>query len=216
MMNARSTFFLFISLMAVSILFSQCQSSKIAYGNKYYFKQTPRTEKPVVPVAARPEAPEQVLPQGLAQEPMVTASVERPIVKQQSTKQRMLEAKAQVEASLDAGEKAMLKQRAEQIQNLAMSAKDKQLDRKERRAFRKEMKKEMKALARDFNSITESQETNFLDDLDENLRKAIIFWAIGLAISVVATFVPFIWILASISYLVGTIFFILWLVEELD
>ncbi len=216
MMNVRSTIGLMISLLAITMLFSQCQSSKIAYGNKYYFKQSPRTEKAVASAVTRPEAPEKVIPQGPTEESIITASVNHRIIKQESPQQMMQEAKAQLEANLDAGEKALLKQRAEKIQNLAMSAKDKQLDRRERRAFRKEMKEEMKSLAEDFNSITESKDSSAFDDLDENLRKAIIFWAIGLGISIVGVFIPFIWILASISYLVGTIFFILWLVEELD
>jgi len=215
-MNARSTISLMISLLAVSILFSQCQSSKIAYGNKYYFKQTPRTEKAVVPSIERAQAPEKVLPQGLAEEAIVTASVNREVVKQESARQLMLEAKELVEANLDAGEKAVLKQRAEKIQSLAQSATDKKIDRRERRAFRQEMKKEMKALAKDFNSVTDSNEANLLDDLDDNLRKAIIFWAIAVGLGIFSAFVPFVYILASISGLIGTIFFILWLVEELD
>lgn len=215
-MTVKSTLSLVISLLAVSILFSQCQSSKIAYGNKYYFKQTPRTAESVQAVDPRTEAPTQVASQGFAEEPVITASVQKQIVKQESAQEMMVEAKEQLAANLNAGEKARLKQRAEKIQNLAQSAQDEKIDRKERRAFRKEMKKEMKALAKDFNSITESKDSNAFDDLDDNLRKAIIFWAIGLGISIVGVFVPFIWIFASISYLVGTVFFILWLVEELD
>jgi len=215
-MTVKSILSLVTSLLAVSILFSQCQSSKIAYGNKYYFKQTPRTADNDTAFDPRTEAPTQVTSQGFTEEPVITASVQKSVVKQESAQEMILEAKEQLAANLNAGEKARLKQRAEKIQNLAQSAQDEKIDRQERRAFRKEMKKEMKALARDFNSITESKDSNAFDDLDDNLRKAIIFWAIAVGLGIFSAFVPFVYILASISGLIGTIFFILWLVEELD
>lgn len=215
-MSLKSTSFLLISLIAVSLLFSQCQSNKIAFGNKYYFKQQPRTAPATATIAAKPEALEPVVSQGLAEEPMLTASIKREVVQQPTVTNLIEEAKADLAENIEAGEMLILKQRAEKIKALAQSSKDQRLDRKERKASRKEMKKEVKALVKEYNAIKSTQESNFLDDLDDNLRKAIIFWGIGVIFSIISSFVPFMWILASISYLVGTIFFILWLVEELD
>jgi len=215
-MNLRSIPALLISLLTISILFSQCQSSKIAFGNKYYFKQTPRTVEAATVESKRETAPESIVSQGFHEEDMLTASVQRDVLPVNTTEAQLEDARKQLAENLDAGEVARLKQKAEKINQLAMSAQDKKVERSERRAARKEMKQEMKELVKEYNAIKSTKDSSFLDDLDDNLRKAIIFWGIGVIFSILSAFVPFIWILASVSYLVGTVFFILWLVEELD
>lgn len=49
-------------------------------------------------------------------------------------------------------------------------------------------------------------------DNKKNLRLALILLGVALILSIIGSFVPFVWILASLAWLAGLIFLIIWLV----
>ena len=205
-MNLRVIILLLSASFATAFLFTGCQSSKIAYGNSYYFKQQPRST-PVDKV----KAPEKVASLGVKDE-VLLASIQHQVRQHQDPESLMKKARQKLDEQLAQTDRTHLQERVRRVSALATSANT--LNRQEKRARRKEIRQELKALAKEFKRSPQS--SSDLDDLDPNLRKAIIFWGVGLILSIIGavTITSFIWILASIAWLVGSVFFILWLVEE--
>ena len=50
-------------------------------------------------------------------------------------------------------------------------------------------------------------------DNKRNLRLALIFLGAAVVLSIIGSFVPFLWILASLAYLASVVYFIIWLVN---
>jgi Flp pilus assembly protein TadB len=50
-------------------------------------------------------------------------------------------------------------------------------------------------------------------DNKKNLRLALIFLGAAIVLSIIGSFVPFLWILASLAYLASVVYFIIWLVN---
>lgn len=200
-------------LLATTFIFSGCQSSKVAYGNKYYFKQQPRPVQSTT-VAQPSAAPEKIASLSPTDEELL-ASIKPELKKYRSTNKLMADAKQKLTTKLKESGQTQLANRVERISDIAASAKDQSLTREEARSKRKEIRREIRELTKEWKATSPNSE-NFLDDLDPYLRKAILFWGLGLILSILGVLIPFIWILASISWLVGTVFFVLWLVEELE
>jgi len=212
-MFTRSFFWIGAFLVSATFIFSGCQSSKVAYGNKYYFKQQPRTltqGKELQPSAV----PEKLESRSLADQELL-ASIDSELKQHKNVEAMMEKATQKLTKKLDESGHAQLAERVSNISDMAAATKDQSLTKREARNKRKEVRREIRELTKEWKATSPNSES-FLDDLDPNLKKAIIFWALGLVLSIVASFVPFVWILASISWLVGTVFFILWLVEELE
>ncbi|WKN32471.1 hypothetical protein PZB74_03805 [Porifericola rhodea] len=210
-MKSKSVYGLFMLIIAVSILATSCQSSKIAYGNSYYFKQTPKVAE--APATQKAEIVEKLERQPIAEQEL-QASISKKEVASVEVEEMMQSAQEHLDQTVAKSENQALKKQAEHISALAKEAKSAQLTKKEQRAKRKELRKELKEMVKEYKA-TAPQAKNGLSDLDKNLRLAIIFWGAGLILSILGYTVPFIWVLASLAWLAGTVFFIIWLVEEL-
>ncbi|MEM6805787.1 MAG: hypothetical protein AAF696_30590 [Bacteroidota bacterium] len=51
-------------------------------------------------------------------------------------------------------------------------------------------------------------------DLDRNLQLAIIFGVGAVALSILGYFLPFLWVLSGLAWLIGIVFLVLWLIEN--
>lgn len=203
------------SALVIGCMFSSCQSSKVAYGNDYYFKQTPKT------VAAQEmnkvEAPEKVSSQAANSENLQVSIA--PVSQQpQAVAARVQAAQQQLAETLAESGHEHLQQRVNHINELVAEAKDQNLSKQEMRAQRKEVRQEIKALVKEYRETAAPNKAEGLSDLDKNLRLAIIFWGVGLVLSIVtaATYVPAVGLIAGLAWLAGSVFFIIWLVEELS
>lgn len=214
---SKLTYFALCSALVIACIFSSCQSSKIAYGNSYYFKQTPKKIAPSQEVTDRVAAPEKVSSESISSADL-QVSVASKIQKPEKVETMIETAQQQLAENLEKSGNEHLKKRVSRINKLAASAKDQDLTKKEVRAKRREIRKEIKLLAKEYRETAAPQREGGLDDLDKNLRLAIIFWGVGLILSIVtaATYVPALGIIAGLAWLAGSIFFIIWLVEELS
>lgn len=212
----KSTYWALFGVLIIACIFSSCQSSKIAYGNAYYFKQTPKTIAPQE-VADRVEAPERISSESISSEDL-QASIAQKVQKAKDVETMIETSQKQLAENLEKSGNENLKKSVSHINELVASAKDQDLSKKEIRAKRKEIRKEIKSLAKEYRETAAPDKAGGLDDLDKNLRLAIIFWGAGLVLSIIGSIAGVagspVWILASLSWLVGSIFFIIWLVEE--
>ncbi len=208
----KSIYFTLLGIFTVACIFSGCQSSKIAYGNSYYFKQTPKA-LPAQQTADRAATPEKIASESISSKEL-QASIAQKVQKTEDVEAMVESAQQQLEKSGNEN----LKQHVARINNLKEAAKDQYLTKKEVRATRKEMRKEIKSLVKEYRKTASPNKAEGLNDLDKNLRLAIIFLGVGLILSIIygASYVPAIGVIASIAWLVGVIFFIVWLVEELS
>lgn len=80
----------------------------------------------------------------------------------------------------------------------------------------KRMEKFSKLIERKLAKRGISLEPGESQELDRNLRLAIIFAIIAVATNIVAFFIPFIWLISYLAWLAAVIFFVLWLVSYLE
>jgi Flp pilus assembly protein TadB len=105
-----------------------------------------------------------------------------------------------------------------------MSAKEyqtltgKNLKFSEKLAFKVAQKELRKTINRDgtvdmkkMESLSKKMQKAAVDN-KKNLRLALILLGVALILSIIGSFVPFVWILASLAWLAGLIFLIIWLV----
>ena len=183
-------------MFCLAVGFSGCQSSKIAYGNSYYFKQTPR---PVAPPTAREKA-------------NLKASLEKQGLTEEAVATKMKEARTQLDEVVAKSENTALQASVARTKQLARQMKGKQLTRKEVRGKRKELRQELRTLAKEFKNAS-PEETKAID---QNLKFAIIFLGVALILSILAGSTPgygVLGLLATIAIIVSVVFFVLWLLE---
>ena len=147
-------------------LFSSCQSSKVAYGNSQYFKQTPRAVAQDLPPVQETEPVEQQ---------KLYASVLEAVTNRDAN---MLVERAQknLSAAVERSNNADLKEKAQRMNKLAASMKEGQLTKKEARAKRKELKKEVRSLTKEYKAMS----PNATQDLDQGLKLSLILAGAGL------------------------------------
>lgn len=90
----------------------------------------------------------------------------------------------------------------------------KAMSREERKEFRKELKKEIKTYAKAIRKGDHVAATQANGNLDEDLRMAIIFGAIGLVLTLFGGVSEAFWILGVIGIIIGVYFLIRWLVRQ--
>ena len=88
----------------------------------------------------------------------------------------------------------------------------KQLRKYERR--QKRMEKLTEKIAHRIDKITKKKGNQFLDDLDPNLRLAVIFGLAALALSLLGIFAVILYVFAGIAAIIAAVFFVLWLAEN--
>ena len=206
-MKTKLTLWAALGMMFLACCFSGCQSSKIAYGNSYYFKQTP---KPVAePRLSTPLAEQSAAP--LA-EGNLQASVEKDASSHNDAATRLQEARQQIATVVAESNNPALKASVARTQQLAGELKNDQLTRKETRATRKEIRKELRTLTREFRHAA----PDATQELDQYLKYALILLGLALLLSIISGVAGLgvLWILASVAGIASAVFFILWLVEE--
>ena len=194
-MYTKPIFGVILIALCVSAMLSGCQSSKIAYGNSYYFKQAPRTTAPseVQPVVVPSEVPKTL-------EVSLQSDVQSP--------ESMIEkAQAQLESAIAKSENEALKAQAKRVSQLAQSMQQEDVSAREKRVQRKELKKEIKQLKKQIHMAPD--ETN---ELDRNLKIALILLIAGLILGLIPV-LP-LQVIGWLAFLAGLVFLIIWLVNE--
>ncbi len=200
-MTTKLTLWTVLGMLCLATGFSGCQSSKIAYGNSYYFKQTPR---PVTPPTATEKA-------------NLKASLEKQGLTEEAAATKLKEAQEQLDAVVAKSENSALQTSVARTKQLAREMKGEQLTRREKRAKRKELRQELRTLAKEFKNAA-PEETQ---DIDRNLKLALILLGAALVLSIIAgaTYTGgygILWLLATLAWLAGVVFFVIWLVEEVS
>lgn len=198
MATTKLTLWATLCVLTLAGLFSGCQSSKIAYGNSYYFKQTPK------PVAEKPKATGEVVP--LSDELQV--SREQLALAQRNPNALIEQAQRQLLAAVEETDNEKLKESASRMNRTANEMKGQELTKKEIRAKRKELRKEMQTLAKEYRNMA----PNKTNDLDQNLRISLILLVAGLVLLIIPTALTI--IVGSLAFIAGLIFLIVWLVTE--
>ena len=101
-----------------------------------------------------------------------------------------------------------LHEQAAQLENMS----PRQLKKFERR--QKRMERITEKITHRLDKITKKQGNQFLDDLDPNLRLAVIFGLAALALSVLGIFASILYVFAGIAAIIAAVFFVLWLAEN--
>lgn len=166
-----------------AVLLTSCNSSKIAYGNSYYFKQTPKyTSSAIEPVSSTAfiaSTQAEVLPTA----PSIHAPMPEKLTK-------IAQSYEQVE---------------EQLEEAPLTRVQKKTLKKEKRALRKQLKKELKSVYKPENKASVAQEVTGL------IKAGIIVGAAGavmLAIGLLAN-VAFLTSLGGIFLAIGVVFILI-------
>ena len=193
-----------LGLFCLACCFSGCQSSKIAYGNSYYFKQAPKS----VAKAQPSDKVATVTPN----KPALSASLGKSTVAEEAVTNRLTEAREQLATVIEESNSPTLKASVARTERLAKEMKSEQLTKKEARAKRKELRQELRTLRKEFRHAA----PDATNEMHRYLRLSLILWGAAIVISIIAavTVAPVISILAGLAGLAGTIFFILWLIDE--
>ena len=177
-MFTRSLFWIGAFLLSATFIFSSCQSSKVAYGNKYYFKQQPRTltqSKELQPSAV----PERLESLSLADQELL-ASIDSELKQHKDVEVMMEKATQKLTKKLGESGHAQLADRVSNISDMAAASKDQSLTKREARNKRKEVRREIRELTKEWKATSPNSES-FLDDLDPNLKKSNYFLGFGIS-----------------------------------
>lgn len=196
----RCNFIMSLALLfTIMLFFSSCESSKVAFGNSYYFKQTPKKieEKNVASEGMSPTSEQEnaTVPQ---MEEQAYASTEI-IATEKSLQEKIEQVEQRVERM-----KALKKQEEERkVNNITLSKAEKRAFRKEKKAEQKELKKELKALAKEYKKAPE--EVKKQSDVSGNLRTGIILGAAGLVLLIIGSGNPILYALGTVLVVVGVV-----------
>jgi len=188
--------------LCVLVLFSSCESSKVAFGNAYYFKQTPKS------VAQAPKTDSAPLEKAEAIEILEHESSEEATEAFVSTEN--VAAVKSIEKKVEQVKEKMMKVKELQAEektaaNVNLSKAEKKALKKERKAEQKELKKEIKALAKEYKSAPE--EVKKQADVTGNLRTGIILGAAGLILLIIGT--PVLYAIGTVLVILGLVFVLL-------
>lgn len=193
-MQTKPILWVMLIALCTSAMLSGCQSSKTAYGNSQYFKQAPHASTQV------PESDAEKLPSEAPEELEVSLNTEV-----QSPESMIQHAQTQLNKAIAKSENEALKAQARRINSLAESMQQENTSDREQKAQRRSLRKEIKQLKKEVKAAPD--ETN---DLDKNLKIALILMLAGLILS----FIPVINIIGWLAFLAGLIFLLIWLVNE--
>ena len=191
-MMTKPTLWVVGCVVALAGIFSGCQSSKIAYGNSYYFKQT---AKPVAQAPAPVEV-DKVSPD--SEELYVSA--ERQALTQQDASVMLEQAQAQLLEVAERSDSEALKESAQRFNQTVNSMKGQEMTKKEARSKRKELRKELRTLAKEYKAAAPDE----TQDMDKQLLLSIIFAGSGLI------FLFLFWPLGILLILASLVMLIIW------
>lgn len=173
-----------ISVMAASFL-SSCESSKIAYGNSYYFKQTPKKIAPT-------QTQEKELVASIEKESTEVVPVDDQVKRSVSQLATLAKEKAELTSAL----------RSEKHE---LTPSEKKSIRQDRRENKRAMRKELKTLVKEYRSSPEEFKESFsLKEVTGNLRTGIIIGGVGLILMIIGGY--------SVLYIIGSVLLVVGLV----
>lgn len=213
-MTYRTTMWLLLCMLCTVSLLTGCQSSKIAYGNSYYFKQTPKpVHKAQVNAAIETTLKTEDTPK----------STELLVANQEVSKSArdvevlMAHAQQQMLAIAESTNNKTLKEKAYKVNNISVSIREGNVSKKDIRAKRKEVRQEMRSLIKEYKASPKSVKD--VDQMDQTLRLSIILGGGGLLIFILGAAVggPVGGVLALLGLLAligGLVTLIIWGVQQ--
>lgn len=186
-MKASNYALFLVGGLSLMMLFSSCETSKIAYGNSYYFKATPKKSFQAL-------ENQEVVDEKL----MVSLIDEAPAV-QIEEKVEMVEQKIAYLQSVQAEREALLSE------GDALSRTEKKELLLQEKTTRKELRKEVKALVKEYKQAP--QQTTNSSDISGNTRTGIIIGAAGLVLLIIGG--PILGLVGSILVVVGLVLILL-------
>ena len=187
-MTIKPTLWALLCVVVLAGLFSGCQSSKIAFGNSYYFKQAPKTVKQDIPSIDKLDTHGTDL----------YASLEREVLVERDASNLLKQAQQQLQVAVDKSDNEQLKASASRMSELAGEMNGQMLTKKETRAKRKELRKELRSLAKEYKAMS----PNKANDMERSLLLSIIFGGAGLLFLFIVPVLGLLFLLASIVLLV--------------
>lgn len=177
-MTYRTTMWLLLCILCATSLLTGCQSSKIAYGNSYYFKQTPKpVQKAQVSAATEATPIKEDTPKStellVANEEVLTSTKNVETLVEQAQQQMVeLAEKTNNEA---------LKEKAHEVNSISTAIKEGNLSKKEVRAKKKELRQEMRSLVKEYKALAPEDQKQ----MDSALRLSIILAGAGLLLLII-------------------------------
>lgn len=169
-MMTKPTLWVVLCAVALAGVFSGCQSSKIAYGNSYYFKQTPKPVDKAIPFTEKTEVakvPEQNELYVSTREKLGTVMNADAMMKQ--VRQQLQEVAAK-------SDNEFLKEKAHRVDKITSSIQEGNLSKKETRTKRRELRKELRELAKEYRHAS----PNEMNDIEGGLLVSILLLGGGL------------------------------------
>lgn len=90
----------------------------------------------------------------------------------------------------------------------------KDMSRDERKDFKRELKKEIKNYAKEIKSGNSVESISATKELDDELKLAIIFGAIGITLTILGGINTVFWVLGVVGLVIGLVFFIRWISRQ--
>jgi len=87
----------------------------------------------------------------------------------------------------------------------------KEMSKQEKKEFRKEFRKTIKDYSKQLKASDEGASVAATKELDDELKLAIIFGAVGITLTVLGGINTIFWVLGVVSLIVGLVFFIRWI-----
>ncbi|WPP51150.1 hypothetical protein [Catalinimonas niigatensis] len=185
-------------LFSVVFFFSSCESSKIAFGNSYYFKQTPKKISKVQTAIEKPSPETQqksISAQALDSKDGYASTEVMAAEKSIKEQIEKVEEKIKKMKTLEEEEKKR------EINNITLTKAEKKAFKKEKKAEQKELKKEIKVLAKEFKKAPE--EVKKQQAVSGNTRTGIILGGVGLILLIIGG--PVLYTVGAILLVVGLV-----------
>jgi phage-related tail protein len=197
----RYNFILSLALLfSGALLFSSCESSKIAYGNSYYFKQTPK----------KMSKKQLTSEESMTSNHQENSEAQKTGSKEAYVSTEVMDAEKSIQEKIEKVEQKIekmkvLEEQKQERQNhsISLSKAEKKAFKKEKKAVQKALKKEVKALAKEYKKAPE--EVKKQNDVSGNLRTGIILGAAGLVLLIIGSGNPILYALGTVLVVVGVV-----------
>jgi hypothetical protein len=182
----------YLLLVAVALLFAACSSPRYAYNFDHYDYNSGRKAPAQLQRVAEAQP---VSPLTLDEATLVASSEATPITLTEPTPLAPAATAAEQGAT-------------------NLSKRYKAMTKNEKREFRKEIKSQVKAYVKAIKAGDKGAAEKAVQVMDNDLKLAIIFGAVGLTLTLFGTVNEAFWILGVISIVIGVVFLIKWLVRQ--